>query len=248
MNRGGVNNRHGHEVGAEELSDPRSARVSHQPRSRTNSALIKRRRRRPKARSSRSPRRSCWRRRGCDCLERLPDRALGRTAGASVRHLVEGPREVHAGVDARRPAAPLRQQHGLLVAGGICDGQPEARPDLRAALPARAPARVSRMARNGSAHQSERSPRPAVHAAIPCRGERTSGGARPSCVGCVRSRHRGTQTGDTYLRNTVLLATVLFLTALGMRFKVFGVRLALVGVSAVLLGVALYFVFTYPQA
>ena len=56
------------------------------------------------------------------------------------------------------------------------------------------------------------------------------------------------ETGDRYLRNTVLLATVLFLTALGMRFKVFGVRLALVGVSAVLLGVALYFVFTYPQA
>jgi hypothetical protein len=56
------------------------------------------------------------------------------------------------------------------------------------------------------------------------------------------------ETGDRYLRNTVLLATVLFLTALGMRFKVFGVRLALVGVSAVLLGVALYFVVTYPQA
>jgi hypothetical protein len=41
---------------------------------------------------------------------------------------------------------------------------------------------------------------------------------------------------------------VLFLAALSQRFKVFGVRLALVGVSATLLGVALYFVFTYPQA
>jgi hypothetical protein len=56
------------------------------------------------------------------------------------------------------------------------------------------------------------------------------------------------ETGDKYLRNTVLLATVLFLAALSQRFKVFGVRLALVGVSATLLGVALYFVFTYPQA
>ena len=56
------------------------------------------------------------------------------------------------------------------------------------------------------------------------------------------------ETGDKYLRNTVLLATVLFLTALGMRFKVFGVRLALVGVSAGLLCLALYFVLTYPHA
>jgi hypothetical protein len=62
---------------------------------------------------------------------------------------------------------------------------------------------------------------------------------------------RGTaarETGDKYLRNTVLLATVLFLTALAQRFKVFGVRVALLGVSAVLLAVALYFVVTYPQA
>jgi len=56
------------------------------------------------------------------------------------------------------------------------------------------------------------------------------------------------ETGDKYLRNTVLLATVLFLAALSQRFKVFRVRLALVGVSAVLLALALYFVFTYPRA
>jgi hypothetical protein len=56
------------------------------------------------------------------------------------------------------------------------------------------------------------------------------------------------ETGDKYLRNTVLLATVLFLAALSQRFKVFRVRLALVGVSGVLLALALYFVFTYPRA
>ncbi|MGZ4382517.1 MAG: hypothetical protein ACXVZ2_07645 [Gaiellaceae bacterium] len=56
------------------------------------------------------------------------------------------------------------------------------------------------------------------------------------------------ETGDKYLRNTVLLATVLFLTALAQRFKVRNVRLGLMGVSAVLLVVALYFVFTYPTA
>jgi len=56
------------------------------------------------------------------------------------------------------------------------------------------------------------------------------------------------ETGDKYLRNTVLLATVLFLTALSQRFKVRNVRLGLMGVSAVLLVVAMYFVLTYPTA
>jgi hypothetical protein len=56
------------------------------------------------------------------------------------------------------------------------------------------------------------------------------------------------ETGDKYLRNTVLLATVLFLTALSQRFKVRNVRLGLMGVSGVLLVIAVYFVLTYPTA
>jgi hypothetical protein len=55
------------------------------------------------------------------------------------------------------------------------------------------------------------------------------------------------QTGDKYLRNTVLLATVLFLTALAQKFKLQGVRIGLLGVSAVLVVIALYFVVTYPR-
>ena len=56
------------------------------------------------------------------------------------------------------------------------------------------------------------------------------------------------ETGDKYLRNTVLLATVLFLTALAQKFKLEGVRIGLAGVSLVLLVIALYFVGTYPRA
>ena len=56
------------------------------------------------------------------------------------------------------------------------------------------------------------------------------------------------EQGDKYLRNTVLLATVLFLTALAQKFKLEGVRIALLGVSGILLVVALYFVVTYPRA
>jgi hypothetical protein len=54
--------------------------------------------------------------------------------------------------------------------------------------------------------------------------------------------------GDDYVRDTVLFATVLFLTAVGQRFRVKGPRVALLGVSMALLVVALYFVATYPAA
>ena len=56
------------------------------------------------------------------------------------------------------------------------------------------------------------------------------------------------EEGDRYLRNTVLLATVLFLTALSQKFKVHSVRLGLLVLCAVLLAIALYFVATYPRA
>jgi hypothetical protein len=56
------------------------------------------------------------------------------------------------------------------------------------------------------------------------------------------------ETGDKYLRNTVLLATVLFLTALAQKFKLEGVRIALLGVSTVLLVIGLYYVVTYARA
>lgn len=56
------------------------------------------------------------------------------------------------------------------------------------------------------------------------------------------------ERGEKYLRNTVLLATVLFLTALSQRFKLQGVRIGLLGVSAVLLALALYYVASYPRA
>jgi hypothetical protein len=59
---------------------------------------------------------------------------------------------------------------------------------------------------------------------------------------------RRATTATTYVRDTVLFATVLFLTAVGQRFRVKGPRIALLGVSMVLLVVALYFVATYPAA
>ena len=61
---------------------------------------------------------------------------------------------------------------------------------------------------------------------------------------------RGTEArerGDDYVRNTVLLATVLFLAALGQRFTVRWARLALLGLGAVLLIIAIYSIATYPN-
>jgi hypothetical protein len=56
------------------------------------------------------------------------------------------------------------------------------------------------------------------------------------------------EEGEKYLRNTVLLATVLFLTALAQKFKVRKVRVGLLAVCAVLLVIAVFFIGTYPRA
>ena len=56
------------------------------------------------------------------------------------------------------------------------------------------------------------------------------------------------EQGDRYLRNTVLLATVLFLTALAQKFKLHSVRLGVLILCGVLLVIALVFIVTYPRA
>ena len=59
---------------------------------------------------------------------------------------------------------------------------------------------------------------------------------------------RAREQGDKYLRNTVLLATVLFLTALAQKFTVTRVRIGLIVVCGTLLVIALAFIATYPRA
>jgi len=54
-------------------------------------------------------------------------------------------------------------------------------------------------------------------------------------------------TGDHYVRTTVLLATVLFLIALSQRFRAHGVRMSVLVLALVLLAVALGFVISYPR-
>jgi hypothetical protein len=56
------------------------------------------------------------------------------------------------------------------------------------------------------------------------------------------------EKADKYLRNTVLLAMVLFLTALAQKFKFPSVRVGLLTVCAILLVFALYFLIKYPRA
>jgi hypothetical protein len=61
---------------------------------------------------------------------------------------------------------------------------------------------------------------------------------------------RGTlarETGDDYVRITVLLASVLFLAAIAQRFQVVRIRIGLLSVAAVLLAIALLNVFSYPH-
>jgi hypothetical protein len=56
------------------------------------------------------------------------------------------------------------------------------------------------------------------------------------------------ETGDEYVKVTVLLATVLLLTALSQRFEIFGPRVAVVAVAFVLLMTSVWWILTFPRA
>jgi len=56
------------------------------------------------------------------------------------------------------------------------------------------------------------------------------------------------ETGDSYVKVTVFLATVLLLTALSQRFEIFGPRVAVVAVAFVLLIISAYWILTLPRA
>lgn len=56
------------------------------------------------------------------------------------------------------------------------------------------------------------------------------------------------EQGDNYVKVTVFLATVLLLTALSQRFKVFGPRIAVLSVAFIMLVISAYWIFTFPRA
>jgi hypothetical protein len=56
------------------------------------------------------------------------------------------------------------------------------------------------------------------------------------------------ETGDSYVKTTVFLATILFLTALGQRFELFGPRAAIMAVASLLLLISTYWVMILPRA
>jgi hypothetical protein len=58
----------------------------------------------------------------------------------------------------------------------------------------------------------------------------------------------GRETGDQYVRITVLLATVLLLTALGQRFQLLGARITVVVIALLLAAICTYWIASYPRA
>jgi len=54
--------------------------------------------------------------------------------------------------------------------------------------------------------------------------------------------------GDSYMKVTVFLATVLLLTALSQRFKSFGPRVAVLTVASIMLAMSAYWIITFPRA
>jgi hypothetical protein len=85
---------------------------------------------------------------------------------------------------------------------------------------------------------------PQYHNAAAERAQKAEQKAEADFEAGTKARERG----DRYLRNTVLLATVLFLTAVAQRFKLLPARVTLLVIAAALLGIALYYVSTYPTA
>ncbi len=55
------------------------------------------------------------------------------------------------------------------------------------------------------------------------------------------------ETGDDYVRVTVFLATVLFLTALSQRFGDAGPRVIIVGIATMLLVISMFWIVTLPR-
>ena len=55
------------------------------------------------------------------------------------------------------------------------------------------------------------------------------------------------ETGDKYVKVTVFLATVLFLTVFSQRFKLFWPRVVVVAVALVLLIMSTYSILSLPQ-
>ena len=58
----------------------------------------------------------------------------------------------------------------------------------------------------------------------------------------------GRETGDKYVRLTIILAAVLFLVAVGQRFRIKGVRVAVISVAGVLLVYCAILLAIYPRA
>ena len=84
---------------------------------------------------------------------------------------------------------------------------------------------------------------PQYHNSLAERGARLN--ARASAVFDEGAHAR--ETGEKYVRTTVLLATVLFLIALSQRFGLVKLRVGLLCVALVLLGLALTSIATYPR-
>jgi len=69
-----------------------------------------------------------------------------------------------------------------------------------------------------------------------------------TAAGYFRKGVETRDTGDRYVRITVILATVLLLTALSQRFKILGARVGLLGVAFVMLTSAVYLIVGFPRA
>ena len=150
--------------------------------------------------------------------------------------------------DAGRTGPPLRHRHLRLVAPGHAPRREGPRREVRAPVPSRVRDRVRGVDADQPVRGSPRSGRTELRARVPQRPRRGVARARQTGAGALRARRRDPETGDDYIRITVILATVLLLTALSQRFKVLAPRVGLLVVACVMLVFAIYYIVMFPRA
>src|SRR6266516_998616 len=126
---------------------------------------------------------------GRGSVERLPDRALGRPAGARVRPHQRTPRPLQPGGHPERSGRAIRHEHLLVLVAGDRARKERRSSALRAPIPARVPPGIRCLAPDGPLPQSESASRPDPDAAVPQRYGREGKGLRrsPRSSRCTRS-------------------------------------------------------------
>ena len=167
--------------------------------------------------------------------QRLPGGQVRRHQRQGLCDGVALPGAVRADLAHQQPGDHLQLGHAERLAAGRGRQQHEARLTAGAAVHAELRGRLQDLAEDRPAHQPQGAagPRyiPQYRDPLVAQANRLSAKSTAAYNDGVESRDHA----DNYVRLTVILAAVLFLIAIGQRFRIRGVRLAVLGIAGALI-------------